>query len=109
GMYGPAGAGIAARDGAMHRVDVIEGTLAKAFGCLGGYIAASANLVDAVRSYAPGFIFTTALPPAICAGGTAAVRHLKVSQGGRDRQQDRAARVKAVLIAAGWPVMASET
>jgi len=109
GMYGPAGAGIAARDGAMHRVDVIEGTLAKAFGCLGGYIAASANLVDAVRSYAPGFIFTTALPPAICAGATAAIRHLKVSQWERDRQQDRAARVKAVLIAAGLPVMASET
>src|SRR5204863_5261499 len=106
GMYGPAGAGIAARDGAMHRVDVIEGTLAKAFGCLGGYIAASANLVDAVRSYAPGFIFTTALPPAICAGATAAIRHLKVSQWERDRQQDRAARAKAVLIAAGLPVMA---
>src|SRR5947207_4301185 len=109
GMYGPRGAGIAARDGAMHRIDVIEGTLAKAFGCLGGYIAASANLVDAVRSYAPGFIFTTALPPAICAGATAAIRHLKVSQWERDRQQDRAARVKAVLIAAGLPVMASET
>jgi 5-aminolevulinate synthase len=109
GMYGPAGAGVAAREGAMERVDVIEGTLAKAFGCLGGYIAASTNLIDAVRSYAPGFIFTTALPPAICAAATAAIRHLKVSQWERDRQQDRAARVKAVLNAAGLPVIPSET
>src|SRR5207237_10376905 len=109
GMYGPAGAGVCARDGAMHRVDVIEGTLAKAFGCLGGYIAGSANLIDAVRSYAPGFIFTTALPPAICAGIVAAIRHLKGSDWERQRHQDRAARVKAVLHAAGLPVMPSET
>jgi 5-aminolevulinate synthase len=74
GMYGPAGAGIAAREGALHRIDVVEGTLAKAFGCLGGNIAASADIIDAVRSYAPGFIFTTALPPAVCAAATAAIR-----------------------------------
>jgi 5-aminolevulinate synthase len=109
GMYGPAGAGVCARDGAMHRVDVIEGTLAKAFGCLGGYIAASANLIDAVRSYAHGFIFTTALPPAVCAAVTAAIRHLRISQWERDRHQDRVARTKAVLEAAGIPVMQSGT
>jgi 5-aminolevulinate synthase len=109
GMYGPRGGGIADRDNAMHRVDVIEGTLAKAFGCLGGYIAASKTLVDAVRSYAPGFIFTTALPPAICAAATAAIRHLKTSNWERERHQDRAARVKAVLNAAGLPVMPSAT
>jgi len=109
GMYGPRGAGVAARDGAMHRIDVIEGTLAKAFGCLGGYVAGSAALVDAVRSYAPGFIFTSALPPAICAAATVAIRHLKTSQSERDRHQERAARVKAVLSAAALPVMLSDT
>jgi 5-aminolevulinate synthase len=109
GMYGPRGAGVAARDGAMHRIDVIEGTLAKAFGCLGGYLAGSTALVDAVRSYAPGFIFTTALPPAICAAATAAIRHLKTSQRERDRHQERAARVKAVLSAAALPIMLSDT
>jgi 5-aminolevulinate synthase len=109
GMYGPAGAGVCAREGAMHRVDVIEGTLAKAFGCLGGYIAASANLIDAVRSYAHGFIFTTALPPAVCAAVTAAIRHLRTSQWERDRHQERVARTKAVLEAAGIPVMQSGT
>ncbi len=109
GMYGPRGGGIADRDNAMQRVDVIEGTLAKAFGCLGGYIAASDDLVDAVRSYAAGFIFTTALPPAICAAATAAIRHLKTSSWERERHQDRAARVKAVLNAAGLPVMPSTT
>jgi 5-aminolevulinate synthase len=109
GMYGPAGAGIAAREGVMQCIDVIEGTLAKAFGCLGGYVAGSANLVDAVRSYAPGFIFTTALPPAICAAATAAIRHLKSSQSERTRQQECAARVKSALTAAGLPIMLSET
>src|SRR2546421_625161 len=109
GMYGPRGGGQCAHQGQMHRVDVLEGTLAKAFGCLGGYIAGSANLIDAVRSYAPGFIFTTALPPAICAGIVAAIRHLKESDWERQRHQDRVARVKAVLHAAGLPVMPSET
>ncbi|SDJ46705.1 5-aminolevulinate synthase [Bradyrhizobium sp. Rc2d] len=109
GMYGPAGAGIAAREGALHRIDVVEGTLAKAFGCLGGYIAANADIIDAVRSYAPGFIFTTALPPAVCAAATAAIRHLKTSQWERNRHQERAARIKSVLNAAGLPVMPSET
>jgi 5-aminolevulinate synthase len=109
GMYGPRGGGICERDGTMARVDVIEGTLAKAFGCLGGYITGSAVLIDAVRSYAPGFIFTTALPPPVCAAATAAIRHLKASSWERTRHQDRAARVKAVLSAAGLPLMASDT
>jgi len=109
GMYGARGGGICERDNAMERVDVIEGTLAKAFGCLGGYIATSEDVVDAVRSYAPGFIFTTALPPAICAAASAAIRHLKTSSWERERHQERAARVKAVLNAAGLPVMPSTT
>jgi 5-aminolevulinate synthase len=109
GMYGPRGGGVAERDGAMHRVDVIEGTLGKAFGSLGGYIAASADICDAVRSYAPGFIFTTALPPAVCAATVAAIKHLKTSTWERERHQERAARVKAVLTAAGLPVMDSPT
>jgi 5-aminolevulinate synthase len=109
GMYGPRGGGMAELQGVMQRVDVIEGTLAKAFGCLGGYIAGREALIDAVRSYAPGFIFTTALPPAICAAATAAIRHLKTSGFERQRHQDRAARVKAVLGAAGLPVMPNDT
>ncbi len=109
GMYGPRGAGIAERDGVMARVDVLEGTLGKAFGCFGGYIAAGAEICDAVRSYAPGFIFTTALPPAVCAAAAASIRHLKSSQWERERHQDRVARTKAVLTAAGLPVMPSDT
>jgi 5-aminolevulinate synthase len=109
GMYGPRGGGIAARDGTMHRIDVVEGTLAKAFGCLGGYITGSARMIDAVRSYAPGFIFTTALPPAICAAATAAIRHLKASSWERERHQDRAGRTKSVLAAAGLPIMPNHT
>jgi 5-aminolevulinate synthase len=109
GMYGARGGGISDRVDAAARIDVIEGTLAKAFGCLGGYIAGSRALIDAVRSYAPGFIFTTALPPAVCSAATAAIRHLKTSQWERDRHQDRAARTKAVLAAAALPVMTSPT
>jgi 5-aminolevulinate synthase len=109
GMYGPRGGGQAEQQGTMARIDVIEGTLAKAFGCLGGYITASSALCAAVRSYAPGFIFTTALPPPICAAATAAIRHLKASSFERERHQERAARVKAVLNAAGLPVMPNDT
>jgi len=109
GMYGKRGGGVAERDGAMARIDVIEGTLGKAFGCLGGYIAASAKICDAVRSYAPGFIFTTALPPALCAAAAASIRHLKQSQWERERHQRAVARVKSVLTSAGLPVMPSVT
>src|SRR6202023_1188547 len=109
GMYGPRGGGISERDGAASRIDVIEGTLAKAFGCLGGYIAGKSTLIDAVRSYAPGFIFTTALPPPVCAAAVAAIRHLKVSLWERDRQQRCVARVKSALGVAGLPIMRNDT
>ena len=108
GMYGPNGAGIAERDGEMHRIEVIQGTLAKAFGVIGGYIAGSAKLIDFVRSFASGFIFTTALPPAVAAAALVSVRHLRTEgQALRVRHQERAATLKKMLVEAGIPVMPS--
>jgi 5-aminolevulinate synthase len=107
GLYGPRGAGVAARDGVMDRIDIVEGTLAKAFGVMGGYIAASNELVDCIRSFAPGFIFTTSLAPAIAAGVLASIRHLKTSEVERTRLHERAARLKRLLTETGLPVMES--
>jgi 5-aminolevulinate synthase len=109
GMYGPRGGGISERDGLAHRLDIIEGTLGKAFGVMGGYIAASKNIVDVIRSYAPGFIFTTSLSPVLVAGALASVRHLKASSAEREGQQASAAALKAIFRDARLPVMPSET
>lgn len=109
GLYGPRGGGIAERDGLMERIDIIEGTLAKGFGVMGGYIAANRSIVDAVRSYAPEFIFTTALPPALCAAARASIEHLKISGAERQRHQRQAQLTKDILRDAGLPVMGNTT
>jgi 5-aminolevulinate synthase len=105
GMYGPRGAGIAERDRLMHRLDIINGTLAKAYGVMGGYIAASAKMCDAIRSYAPGFIFTTSLSPVLAAGAAASVRHLKTDRDLRARHQEQAAALKLRLKGLGLPII----
>jgi 5-aminolevulinate synthase len=107
GMYGPRGAGVAERDGVMADIDIVEGTLGKAFGVMGGYIAADSVIVDAIRSYANGFIFTTSLPPALAAGALASIRYLKEHNEVRLAHQERAAALKARLRKAGLPVMPS--
>ena len=105
GMYGPRGAGVTERDNLAHRIDIINGTLAKAYGVMGGYIAASAKMCDAIRSYAPGFIFTTSLPPAVAAGAAASVKHLKSDQSLRDAHQTQAKILKTRLKALGLPII----
>ena len=105
GLYGPRGGGLSEREGLAARIDIIEGTLAKGFGSLGGYIAASEAIVDAVRSFAPQFIFTSTLPPSVAASAAAAVKHLKTSNAERDRHQHMAKLVKHALRAAGLPVI----
>ena len=107
GMYGPRGGGVAERDGVMDQIDIIEGTLGKAFGVMGGYITSTATVVDAIRSYAHGFIFTTSLPPALTAGALASVRYLKEHDEVRQRHQERAATLKRRFAEAGLPVMPS--
>ncbi|MEL6168768.1 MAG: 5-aminolevulinate synthase [Pseudomonadota bacterium] len=105
GMYGPKGAGVAAREGLAHRIDLINGTLAKAYGVMGGYVAASARMCDAIRSYAPGFIFTTSLPPAVAAGAAASVAHLKTDDAIRERHQTQAKILKLRLRGLGLPII----
>ncbi len=105
GMYGPRGGGVTERDGLAHRIDIINGTLAKAYGVMGGYIAASDKMCDAIRSYAPGFIFTTSLPPAVAAGAAASVKHLKVDQSLRDQHQQQAKILKLRLKGLGLPIV----
>jgi len=105
GLYGPRGGGLAERDGVMHRVDIVNGTLAKGFGIMGGYIAGTRDLCDAIRSYAPGFIFTTSLAPAIAAGAVVSIKHLKTSDAERERHQERARALKGKLKGVGLPVM----
>jgi 5-aminolevulinate synthase len=107
GMYGPRGGGVAERDGVMGQIDIVEGTLAKAFGVMGGYIAADAVIVDAIRSYADGFIFTTSIPPALAAGALASIRWLKEHDEVRQAHRERAATLKARLTKAGLPVLES--
>jgi 5-aminolevulinate synthase len=109
GLYGPRGGGIAERDGLMDRIDIVEGTLAKGFGVMGGYIAAHRAIIDAVRSYAPEFIFTTALPPALCAAARASIEHLKASSVEREQHQRQAQLTKDILADAGLPVMQTST
>ena len=109
GMYGPRGGGISDRDEAAHRITIIEGTLGKAFGVMGGYIAADTMIIDVIRSYAPGFIFTTSLSPVLVAGALASVRHLKSSSVEREGQQASAELLKGMMRDAGLPVMASTT
>ncbi|NNC72790.1 MAG: 5-aminolevulinate synthase, partial [Sphingomonadaceae bacterium] len=109
GMYGPKGGGITDRDGVADRVTIVEGTLAKAIGVMGGYIAADQTIIDVIRSYAPGFIFTTSLSPVLVAGALASVKHLKSSSEERDGQQQSAALLKSLFAEAGLPIMASTT